>query len=96
MYVTMPKTFIRFVGNSLHPTDLPRIDDWVNRIKYWLDNGIREVYFFMHMHDEAKSPELTVYLVDALNKACGLNLEKPKFLGSFELPKPSQNSLFDQ
>jgi uncharacterized protein YecE (DUF72 family) len=94
MFVTLPKAFIRFVGNSLHPTDFPRIDDWSNRIKYWLDKGMKEVYFFMHMHDEAKSPELTVYLVDALNKICGLNLEKPKFIGSFELPKPPQQSLF--
>lgn len=85
MYVTIPKTFIRFVGNSLHRTDFPRIDDWVTRIKHWLDNGMKEVYFFMHMHDEARSPELTVYLVDALNKVCGLNLEKPKFISQQEL-----------
>jgi hypothetical protein len=32
------------------------------------------------VHDEATSPELTVYLVDVLNRVCGLNLEKPKFL----------------
>ena len=86
MYVTMPKTFIRYVGNSLHRTDYPRIDDWVNRIKYWLDNGMEEIYFFMHMHDEAKSPELTVYLVDKLNKVCGLNLIKPKFLDGSDQP----------
>jgi uncharacterized protein YecE (DUF72 family) len=80
MYLTIPKTFIRYVGNSLHRTDFPRIDDWVSRIKYWLDNGIKEIYFFMHMHDEEKSPELTVYLVDKLNKVCGLDLQKPKFI----------------
>lgn len=80
MYLTMPKTFIRFVGNSLHPTDYTRIDDWVTRIKYWLDNGLEELYFFMHMHDEAYSPELSVYLVDKLNAVCGLALEKPLFI----------------
>jgi uncharacterized protein YecE (DUF72 family) len=26
MHVTIPKTFIRFVGNSLHKTDFPRIE----------------------------------------------------------------------
>ena len=83
MYITIPKTFIRFVGNSLHKTDYPRIDDWVNRIKYWLDNGMKEIYFFMHMHDEAKSPELTVYLVDKLNKVCGLDLQKPQFIDGY-------------
>lgn len=80
MALTIPKTFIRYVGNSLHATDYTRIDDWVRRIKDWLDNGLQELYFFMHMHDEAYSPELTVYLVDKLNVACGLSLQKPKFI----------------
>ena len=80
MHLTQPKTFIRYVGNSLHPTDYIRIDEWVKQIKYWLENGLEELYFFVHMHDEAFSPELTVYLVDKLNAACGLNLKKPGFL----------------
>jgi len=81
MHLTVPKTFIRYVGNSLHPTDYTRCDVWVKRMKYWLDKGIQELYFFMHMHDEATSPELTVYLVDKMNKECGLKLIKPKFIG---------------
>lgn len=80
MHLTIPKTFIRFVGNSLHKTDFPRIDAWVERMKFWVDNGIQEINFFMHMHDEATSPELTVYLVEKMNKTCGLNLIAPKFV----------------
>ena len=80
MQLTIPKAFIRYVGNSLHPTDYTRIDEWIARIQYWIDQGLEELYFFMHMHDEAFSPELTVYLVDRLNAACGLNLLKPGFL----------------
>jgi len=80
MYLTLPKAFIRYVGNSLHKSDLTRSDAWVERIKYWLDNGLEELYFFMHMHDEATSPELTVYLVDKMNKELGLNLIKPTFV----------------
>ncbi len=80
MQLTMPKTFIRYVGNSLHKTDDTRIDEWIERIKYWLDNGLKELYFFMHMHDEATSPELTVELADKLNAACGLHLQKPTFV----------------
>ncbi len=79
MYLTIPKTFIRFVGNSLHPTDYKRIDDWVQRIKFWISAGIKEIYFFMHMHDEIRSPELSAYLIDQLNDACGLGLKKPVF-----------------
>jgi uncharacterized protein YecE (DUF72 family) len=80
MYLTIPKAFIRFVGNSLHPSDYKRIDNWVERIKVWLDNGLKELYFFMHMHDEAYSPELSVYLIDKLNGECGLSLHKPQFV----------------
>jgi uncharacterized protein YecE (DUF72 family) len=80
MELTIPKAFIRYVGNSLHETDFPRCDAWMNRIKYWLDHNMEELYFFMHMHDEVKSPELTVYLVDKLNSTCGLHLQKPQFV----------------
>jgi uncharacterized protein YecE (DUF72 family) len=80
MHLTLPKTFIRYVGNSLHHTDYTRIDAWIERMKYWLNKGIDDIYFFMHMHNEATSPELTVYLVDKMNAACGLNLVKPKFV----------------
>lgn len=89
MHLTIPKTFIRYVGNSLHPSDYIRIDVWIKRMKYWLDKGVQELFFFMHMHDEATSPELTVYLVNKINEACGLNLIKPKFVD-----KTEQGNLF--
>lgn len=95
MHLTIPKAFIRYVGNSLHPTDYTRTDAWVKRMKYWLDHGMQELYFFMHMHDEATSPELTVYLVDKMNKECGLDLIKPTFIDSASSPKPKQKGLFD-
>jgi len=80
MHLTVKKTFIRYVGNSLHSTDYTRIDAWVKRMKYWLDNGLQELYFFMHMHNEATSPELTVYLADKMNKQMGLHIIKPNFI----------------
>lgn len=89
MHLTINKAFIRYVGNSLHPSDYTRIDAWTERMKYWLSKGMEELYFFMHMHEEATSPELTVYLVDEMNKACKLNLAKPRFIN------PVQKGLFD-
>ena len=80
LHLTVPKAFIRYVGNSLHPTDYTRVDEWIAKMKYWIEQGIEEIYFFMHMHDEAFSPELTVYMVDKLNSTCGLNLQKPTFV----------------
>ncbi len=87
MHLTIPKAFIRYVGNSLHTSDYTRCDAWIERMKLWLDKGLEELYFFMHMHDEATSPELTVYLVDKMNAAMGLNLIKPTFV-------TQQNTLF--
>jgi len=85
MHLTVPKVFIRYVGNSLHPTDYKRVDEWIAKIKYWIEQGMEEVYFFMHMHDEAFSPELTVYMIDKINQSCGLNLQKPKFVAQQSL-----------
>ncbi len=56
------------------------MDAWVKKIKYWKNKGLKEIYFFMHMHDEALSPELTVYFIEKLNKACDLNLQAPLFI----------------
>lgn len=80
MHLTTPSTFIRFVGNSLHPTDYKRIDDWVHRIHTWLQQGIKEVCFFMHMHDEARSPELTVYFADKMKAICDIDVQRPQFV----------------
>jgi uncharacterized protein YecE (DUF72 family) len=92
MRLTIPVAFIRFVGNSLHPTDYARIDVWVQRIKYWLGLGLEELYFFMHMHDEATSPELAAYLIDKLNEVCGVKLAGPKFIDPNEKrPKPRKS-----
>jgi uncharacterized protein YecE (DUF72 family) len=87
MHLTIPKTFIRFVGNSLHKTDYTRTNKWVDRMKYWLDDGLQELYFFMHMHDESTSPELTVYLIERMNKMLGLDLLIPKFIDQSLLKK---------
>ncbi|MEO5947640.1 MAG: hypothetical protein ABIP79_12555 [Chitinophagaceae bacterium] len=46
---------------------------------------MEELYFFMHMHDEATSPELIVYLMDKLNWECGLNLINPTFIDNSSL-----------
>jgi uncharacterized protein YecE (DUF72 family) len=80
MELPTPHAFIRFVGNSLHPTDYTRVDEWVQRIKQWQQLGLKSVWFFMHQHDERYSPELADYVSEQLNKHLGLNLMRPKFM----------------
>ena len=77
MRLPQAKTMVRFVANNLHPTDHPRVDGWIKRIAYWIDNGLEELYFIIHMDQEKNSPELAGYLVDKLNATCGLKLKKP-------------------
>ncbi|HEY0742428.1 MAG TPA: DUF72 domain-containing protein [Chryseosolibacter sp.] len=80
MRLTTPQAFIRFVGNGLHPSDYSRVDQWVERIKVWFDQGMQKVYFFMHQHDEIHSPELSKYVIEQLNSVCSTGLPVPKFL----------------
>ena len=87
MRLTTAEAFIRFVGNGLHPTDYTRVDDWVQRIKSWMDHGIERVFFFMHQHEELHSPELSRYVIQQLNKHCGTNIAEPKFVAK-EVSKP--------
>jgi uncharacterized protein YecE (DUF72 family) len=80
MRLTTSDAFIRFVGNGLHPSDYTRVDDWVNRIKTWMDQGIKNVYFFMHQHEEVHSPELGGYVIQRLNAVCGTKIPEPIFV----------------
>lgn len=81
MRLTTPQAFIRFVGNGLHATDYTRVDEWVERINLWMEQGIEKVYFFMHQHEEIHSPELSKYVIQRLNKVCSLTIPEPEFLG---------------
>lgn len=80
MRLSTPEAFIRFVGNGLHPTDYTRIDDWVQRMKQWKDQGIQRIWFFMHQHEELHSPELCRYLIPEINKHCDTNIKGINFI----------------
>ena len=77
MHLSTPECFIRFVGNGLHRTDYTRIDEWVQRIKLWMAEGLETCYFFMHQHEELHSPELIRYFIEQMNKECSTNIPLP-------------------
>ncbi len=79
MRLCTPEAFIRFVGNSLHKTDYERIDEWVDRIKKWLDAGLEKCYFFVHQHEELFSPELCKYTIEQVNAKCSTSIKVPTF-----------------
>ncbi len=76
MRLTTPNTFIRYVGAN-HESDYTRLDDWIKRIKLWMDDGIDEINFFVHQNLELESPLLSTYFVRKLNKELGLNHHVP-------------------
>lgn len=77
MKLTAPVAFIRFVSNNMHPSDFLRLDAWAERINTWAGKGLREVYFFIHSHDEFYAPDLCKYAVGQFNKTCGTDLKPP-------------------
>ena len=75
--LTTTTAVVRFVGNSLHITDYQRLDEWIERIALWKENGLEKLYFFMHEPDNVLSPDLVVYFIEKLNQRCALQLRKP-------------------
>ena len=80
MRLTTGEAFIRFVGNDLHPTDYTRVDQWISRIRRWMDAGLRRVYFFLHENEEVHSPVIARYAIEQFNKVCGTDLPVPVFV----------------
>jgi len=80
MELTTNEAFIRFVGNGLHETDYSRIDEWVDRLVTWTNNGLKTCYFFLHQHDEKDTPILADYTILKINEKLGLSLPRPKII----------------
>jgi uncharacterized protein YecE (DUF72 family) len=79
MRLTTPQAFVRYVGAN-HPTDYPRLDDWLVRIKSWKEQGLEKLYFFIHQNIELESPLLAAYFIKKMNEQLGTNLTVPKTL----------------
>jgi uncharacterized protein YecE (DUF72 family) len=91
MRVTMPVAFIRFVTNSLHPTDYQRADAWIDRIGVWAARGLQVVYLFVHSPEELTSPEMMRYLISRMNERYGLTMPVPSLING---GRPGNLSLF--
>lgn len=56
--ITAPFVLVRFAGNNLHPTDMPRADAWVDRLFEWRALGLHAAYLFAHQPDDTHAPEV--------------------------------------
>lgn len=71
--LSTPCAMIRFVGNTLHPTDYERVDEWIDLLTGWMKQGLQEVYFFSHQPDNILSPEMCIYLIEQLEQKSDLS-----------------------
>lgn len=78
--LTSKTAFIRFIANDLHPTDFERMDAWTERFKIWIDNGLEQLYFFVHTPSDEALPELVSYFNTSLEKKTGIVLRKPAII----------------
>ncbi|GAA4270262.1 DUF72 domain-containing protein [Hyunsoonleella aestuarii] len=76
MRLTNAIAFIRFVGTN-HKSDYSRLDDWLERIRLWKEQGIKEIDFFIHQNIEKESPLLSEYFIKKINSKLGYTLKIP-------------------
>lgn len=72
--LTTNQVLIRFVGNEPHPSDGRRLLDWVDRLKAWTDEGLKEIYFYIHQPTQAGVPGDVRFFIQELNSRLNLNL----------------------
>lgn len=76
MRLTNSEAFIRYVGAN-HPSDYKRLEDWVPRLKQWVERGLQHIHFFVHQNDEQESPQLAAHFISKLNQELGTDLKVP-------------------
>jgi uncharacterized protein YecE (DUF72 family) len=86
MRLTNNEAFVRYVGAN-HASDYDRLDEWVQRLATWNQQGLDNIHFFVHQNKERESPKLSAYFIAKLNEALGTDLEPPQLPGG-------QNDLF--
>lgn len=77
MRLTSGSAFVRYVGANIE-SDYTRLEYWVERIAQWREQGLENLYFFVHQNVEEASPLLSAYFIERLNKRLGLHLPIPK------------------
>ncbi|MBT2162944.1 DUF72 domain-containing protein [Zobellia barbeyronii] len=79
MRLTNNEAFVRYVGAN-HISDYDRLDDWIDRLDGWKEQGLRNIHFFVHQNMELESPLISAQFIDKLNKKWNTDLHIPKTL----------------
>lgn len=76
--LTTTAAFVRFVGCNNPDIDFKRLDEWIETAVRWHNEGLENLYFFVHQHFEESAPLFTAYFIEKLNNRLKLNLKIPK------------------
>ena len=79
MRLTTPNVFVRFTAAN-HPIDFKRLDDWVDRLTEWSEQGLQEIDFFIHQNADIENPLLATYFIEKMNERLGFELKIPATL----------------
>ncbi len=77
MRLTTPNAFVRYVGANAE-SDYQRLEDWLDRLTNWKNEGLQNLYFFVHQNIEKASPLLSAHLIAKMNEAWGTDLHIPQ------------------
>jgi len=77
MRLTTPNAFVRYVGANAE-SDYQRLEDWLDRLTNWKNEGLQNLYFFVHQNIEKASPLLSAHLIAKMNEAWGADLHIPQ------------------
>lgn len=89
---TASRPFVRFVGHPNRELTVRYLQEWVEPVMRWLDQGW-EPYFFTHMPDDLQAPHLGRQFMQLLMSA-GLEIDIPKWPFELEPELPEQMDLF--
>lgn len=81
MRLTNNEAFVRYVGAN-HESDYNRLEDWVNRLQDWKEQGLSNIHFFVHQNLEVESPLLSAHFIEKLNQELDTDLVIPQTLAS--------------
>ena len=77
MRLTTTSAFIRYVGANAE-SDYQRLDDWLERLTKWKNEGLQNVYFFVHQNLEKASPLLSAHFIKNMNEEWKTEIHIPE------------------
>jgi len=88
MRLTNSEAFVRYVGAN-HSSDYTRLDEWVDRLEKWTNQGLQKIHFFIHQNEERESPDLAAHFIKKLNHELRLQLKIPQTLTAANSKSPA-------